>query len=143
MPNFRLVDPPHTQAGDQSRRRSFDQSGGISIWTFLLLFLVAGAIYLTLLYLPPWMAYHAMLDRIQEQVHTAAVTSDEEITNRILTTAKEWELPVTEDDIEIRRSDTQIYIGTQWDVTINIFNGMYQDVLHYAPSTETTVTPRR
>jgi len=146
VPTFRLVDPPHNSNGDHPRRRktlhpSGNQSGGISIQTFLFLFLVAGTVYLILLYLPPWMAYRAMLDQIRDQAATADISSDHEIMTRLMATAREWEIPVTEDQIEIKRTDIKVFIGTQWDVTIDLLAGQYQHVLHFAPSTETMVMP--
>jgi hypothetical protein len=143
VPTFRLVEPSHRSDGDQPRRLILHQSGGITIGTFLLLFLVACAVYLTLLYLPPWMAYRAMLDEIRAQAGTAAITSDQEIMTRLMTTAREWEIPVTEDQIELNRVGTRVSISMQWDVTIDLLGGQYQHVLHFAPSTGTTAMPAR
>ena len=142
MPDFRVVHPPHTIAADRRRGRVFrDQAGRITFGTFLFLFLAAGAVYLTLLYAPPWMAYRAMLEVIQEEGGASGVASDDEIGDRILATAKEWEVPITRDQIEITRTDTKISISTRWDVTINLFGGQFQHVLHFAPSTESVALP--
>lgn len=119
------------------------QSGKITLSTFFLLFLIAGAVYLTLLYLPPWMAYRAMLGQIQEQADTAATTPDNQIMTHLMATVREWDIPITEDQIELKRTDTQVSISMQWDVTINLFGGQYQHVLHFAPSAETMVMPAR
>jgi len=117
------------------------QAGGITFGTFFFLFLIAGSIYLALLYLPPWIAYYAMFDQIREQAGTSARVSDEEIVNRIMATAKEWEVPITPEQIEVNRTDTRVLITAQWDVTINLFGGQYQHVLHFAPSAGTLVMP--
>jgi hypothetical protein len=144
VPSFRVPDPLQRDAVNRRQRGPLSwQSGGVTLGTFLFLFLIAGAIYLTLLYLPPWMAYRAMLDQIQEQAGTAAITSDNEIMTRLMATAREWEIPVTEDQIELKRTDTRVSISTQWDVTINLFGGQYQHILHFAPSTEAMVLPAR
>jgi len=128
-------------ADQQRQDTACGQSGAITLKTFFLLFVMAGAVYLALLYLPPWMAYRAMLEALQDQIGTAAVASDNEISERILATAREWDVPITRDQIEIKRTDTRISISTQWDVTINLFGGQSQHVLHFAPSKETVVMP--
>ena len=117
------------------------RSGRISLGTFIFLFLIAGAVYLTLLYLPPWMAYRAMMEVIQEQIGAAAVATDDEVSDRIIATAKEWEVPITKEQIVITRTETRISISTQWDVTINLLGGQFQQVLHFEPSTDTVVMP--
>jgi hypothetical protein len=142
VPNFRVPPSPHHVAGNRRRDgRVLDDSGRLTLSTFMFFFLVAGAVYLTLLYAPPWMAYRAMLEVIQEQVGAAAVSTDDEVSDRIMATAKEWEVPITKDQIEITRTDARISISTQWDVTVNIFGGRFQHVLHFAPSTETLRAP--
>jgi hypothetical protein len=134
-----------SQGGAADRRcghPACNRAGRITFGTFLFLFLTAGAVYLTLHYAPPWMAYRAMLEVIQEQVGAAAVASDDEISDRIMATAKEWGVPITKDQIEITRTDTGMSISTQWNVTINLFGGRYQQVLHFAPSTERPAASR-
>jgi hypothetical protein len=121
--------------------RVLNRMGRITLSTFIFLFLVSGAVYLTLLYVPPWMAYRAMQEVILEQAGAAAVSSDEEIIDRIMATAQEWKVPITKDQIEITRTDTRMSISTQWDVTINLFGGQYRHVLHFAPSTKTMMVP--
>ena len=117
------------------------RSGRITLGTFFLLFLIAGAVYLTLVYLPPWMAYRAMLDAMQEQIGVAAASSDGELRDRIMATAKEWEVPITREQIAITRTETRIVISAEWDVPVNLLNGQYRHVLHFTPSTDTMVMP--
>jgi hypothetical protein len=120
---------------------AFNRAGRITFGTILFLSLTAGAAYLTLLYVPPWMAYRAMLAEIQVQAGSAALVDNDEILTRIMATAKEWGVPITKDQIEITRTDAGMSISTQWNVTINLFGGRYQQVLHFAPSTERPVAP--
>lgn len=128
------------QSGAADRRcgtPACNRAGRISFGTLLFLCLTAGAIYLTLHYVPPWMAYRAMQEALQEQVGAAAVTSDDEISDHIMATAEAWKVPITKDQIEITRTDAGISISTQWNVTIVLFGGRFRQVLHFAPSTGT------
>jgi len=144
-PPYCLIHDARPYNRDTTNRRQhgcvLNRVGSITLSTFIFLFLVAGAVYLTLLYVPPWMAYRAIQEVIQEQVGAAAVSSDDEVSDRIMATAKEWEVPITKDQIEITRTDARISISTQWNVTVNLFGGQYQHVLHFAPSTESPVVP--
>lgn len=144
-PPYRMLHDSHPSTRDVTHRRQhvivFNRRGRITLSTLIFFVLVASAVYLTWLYVPPWMAYRAMLEVIQEQVGAAAVASDEEISERIMATAEEWKVPITKDQIEIKRTDTRMSISTQWDVTINLFGGQYRHVLHFAPSTDTMITP--
>jgi hypothetical protein len=117
-----------------------NRAGRITFGTFLFLLLTAGAVYLALLYVPPWMAYRAMLAEIQVQAGAAALIDNDEILSHIMATAKEWEVPITRDQVKITRTETTISISTQWDTTINLFGGRFRRVLHFAPSMETAVT---
>ena len=136
MPDFHRA---HSRCPRRHAVRS--RSGRITLGTFIFLFLIAGAVYLALLYLPPWMAYRAMMEVIQEQIGAAAVATDDEVSDRIIATAKEWEVPITKEQIVITRTETRISISTQWDVTINLLGGQFQQVLHFEPSTDTVVMP--
>jgi hypothetical protein len=142
VPDSSHVCPLRSGAADRRRGNpACNRAGRITFGTFLFLFLTAGAVYLTLFYVPPWMAYRAMLAEIQAQAGAAAVMDDDEILTRIMATAKEWEVPITRDQIEITRTDAGMSISTQWNVTINLFGGRFQQVLHFAPSTERPAAP--
>ncbi|HUJ78957.1 MAG TPA: hypothetical protein VLY45_01430 [Nitrospiria bacterium] len=138
---------PATQSrqddGRDDRRRSaiVNRTGRITFGTVVFFGLVAGAIYLAVEYLPPWMAYRAMLEVMQEQVGAAAVSSDDEIIDRIMATAKEWQVPVAREQIIITRTDARLSISAQWDATVTLFGGRFQQTLHFAPSTESTALP--
>jgi hypothetical protein len=140
VPIVHVPPSPHTAAGNRRPRRLvLTAEGRITLSTLIFFVLIAAVIYLALLYVPPWMAYRAMLEVIQEQVGAAAVSSDDEVGDRIMATARAWDVPITRDQIEITRTDGRMSISTQWDVTVNLLGGRYHDVLHFAPSTESPV----
>lgn len=142
MPIVHVPPSPHTVAGNRRRRGFVLNAGGrITLSTLVFFALITAVVYLALLFVPPWMAYRAMLEVIQEQVGAAAVSSDDEVGDRIMATARAWDVPITKDQIEITRTDGRMSISTQWDVTVNILGGTYQHVLHFAPSTESPVVP--
>jgi len=118
-----------------------NRSGRMTFGTVLFLCLAAAAVYLTLVYAPPWMAYRAMQEVIEEEGGEPGVASDDEISGRIMATAKEWEVPITKEQIVINRTDSRISISAQWDVPIALFGGRFRQVLHFAPSTDSPVTP--
>jgi len=142
VPIVHVPSSPHTVAGNR-RLRSLvlNDAGRITLSTLIFFVLTAAVVYLALLFVPPWMAYRAMLEVIQEQVGAAAVSSDDEVGDRIMATAKAWDVPITKDQIEITRTDGRMSISTQWDVTVNVLGGRYHRVLHFAPSTESPVVP--
>jgi hypothetical protein len=112
-----------------------NRSGRLTFGTILFLCLAAGAVYLALAYVPPWMSYRAMQEVIQEESGGGDVSSDDQISDRIMATAKEWGVPITREQIVITRTDGRISISTEWDVPISLFGGRFRQVLHYAPST--------
>jgi hypothetical protein len=142
VPIVHVPPSPHNVAGNR-RPCSFvrHDAGRITHSTLIFFVLIAAVVYLALLYLPPWMAYRAMLEVIQEQVGAAAVSSDDEISDRIMATAKAWDVPITKEQIEITRTDGRMSISTEWDVTVNVLGGKHQHVLHFAPSTDSPVVP--
>lgn len=141
MPIDHVPPVPHNVAGNRRCVLARNYAGRISLSTLIFFVLTAAVVYLALLYLPPWMAYRAMLQVIQEQVGAAAVSSDDEVSDRIMATARAWDVPITKDQIEITRTAGRLSISTQWDVTVNLLGGKYQHVLHFAPSTESPVAP--
>jgi hypothetical protein len=142
VPIVRVSPSPLTVAGNRRRRGLvLNTAGRISLSTLIFFVLTAAVVYLALLYVPPWMAYRAMLEVIQEQVGAAAVSSDDEVGDRIMATARAWDVPITKDQIEITRTDGRMSISTQWDVTVDLLGGKYHHVLHFAPSTESPVVP--
>ncbi len=118
-----------------SSRHRRNQAGGMKLGTLIFLLLVGGGVYTAFAYIPPWMAYRAIRDQMVEQAREAAVVRDEEIVDRIVIVANSWEVPLTEEDIVLTRSDGRLSMATEWDITIHHF-GVYDHQLHFAPAVD-------
>ena len=70
------------------------ERGGLQIGTVVFLLLIAGGIYSAFVYIPPWMAYRALQDRMVDLAHESATISDAEIVNRLVIETRAWNLPV-------------------------------------------------
>jgi hypothetical protein len=75
-----------------------------------------------------------------DQARTAALLPEQEIAERILVVAREWDVPLTAGDMVITRTENRLAIRAEWDVTVNHF-GLYAHRVHFAPAVEEMILP--
>jgi hypothetical protein len=127
-------------ASRRRRERVASRAGFMRLGTMIFLLLIIGGAYLVYVYLPPWIAYRALEDQMAEQAREARILPNEEIAARVWAVVKEWEIPVSQDDIVITRTDNRLYIRAQWDITIRHF-GLYEHRLHFEPAVDEMILP--
>jgi len=108
--------------------------------TLIFLLLIAGGAYLAFSYVPPWIAYRAIQDQMLDQARNATLLTDQQIAVQITVVAKEWEVPLTERDVTVTRTENRLAIRAEWDVTINHF-GLFPHRVHFAPAVDEMILP--
>jgi type III secretion system FlhB-like substrate exporter len=142
-----LMQSPGTQLGRRFKTQPAGRplfarhDGGIKPGTLVFLLLIAVVIYTAYGFLPPWMAYRAMKEQMQDQARTVSVIPDEEIVERVYATAKEWSVPIKKDEILVKRTESHLTIATRWEVAVDIFGGLYQYPLVFAPEVDELLLP--
>ncbi|HET6465183.1 MAG TPA: hypothetical protein VFH55_06200 [Nitrospiria bacterium] len=106
--------------------------GKLHIGLFLFLALLAGGVYQGFQLAPYWMNAYEMKDFMVETAHTGQLASDEAIRRSIIAKAKDLGIELTDRDIEIHRSPTDLSISTGWDLDYNFF-GLYAHTFTFTP----------
>ena len=106
--------------------------GKLHIGLFLFLALLAGGVYQGFQLAPYWMNAYEMKDFMVETAHTGQLASDDAIRRSIIAKANELGIELTDRDIEIHRSTTELSISTAWEVDYNFF-GLYPHTFTFSP----------
>ena len=106
--------------------------GKLRIGLFLFLALLAGGVYQGFQLAPYWMNAYEIKDYMAETAHTGQLATDEAIRRSIISKAKELGIELTDRDIEIQRSSTNLSISTAWEVDYNFF-GLYVHTFTFSP----------
>jgi hypothetical protein len=73
--------------------------------------------------IPVKVATSTFYDFMQEEASFASIRDVKQLQKEILAKAKELELPVTEDNLTIKRSKEAVRIEAHYEITIEFFNG--------------------
>ena len=73
--------------------------------------------------IPVKVATSTFYDFMQEEASFASIRDVKQLQKEILAKAKELELPVTEDNLTIKRSKEAVTIEAHYEITIEFFNG--------------------
>lgn len=89
-----------------------------------LLVVVLGA-YLAFQLIPPYFANYQLRDSIYEIAKFAPVSSksDEDIRNDVLKKAREYEIPLTAEQVKVTREDKSVIISVDYTRTVNLVGG--------------------
>jgi hypothetical protein len=109
--------------------------GKLRIGLFLFLALLAGGVYQGFQLAPYWMNAYEMKDFMAETAHTGQLSTDEAIRRSIISKAKELGIELTDRDIDIQRSPTDLFISTAWEVDYNFF-GLYAHTFTFTPQVD-------
>jgi hypothetical protein len=109
--------------------------GKLRIGLFLFLAMLAGGVYQGFQLAPYWMNFYEMKDFMAETAHTGQLATDEAIRRSIISKAKELGIELTDRDIEIQRSQTDLSISTAWEVDYNFF-GLYIHTFTFSPQVD-------
>jgi hypothetical protein len=118
------------------------EKGMISFKAMFWLVLLFVVVHVLIKVVPMWMDYTRMEDAMQGKANMAQVASnDVEIKSSLEKTAKELELPLTEDNFIIERDPnsnkvTGISTNGGWDVEVHFLWGAYIRTFHFEPVTK-------
>jgi hypothetical protein len=107
-------------------------SGRLRIGLLLFLTLIGACIYLGFQLAPFWINAYGMKDFLAERARTSELASDENIRAAIIKKADELDITLTDHDIEIDRSPTEISISINWQLDYNFF-GLYTHTFTFSP----------
>ncbi|HEY5594494.1 MAG TPA: hypothetical protein VIL61_04970 [Nitrospiria bacterium] len=107
-------------------------SGRLRIGLLLFLTLIGACIYLGFQLAPYWIHAYEMKDFLAERARTAELSSDENIRAAIIAKADQLGIALTDPDIEIDRSPTEMSIAITWQLDYNFF-GLYTHTFTFAP----------
>ena len=89
-------------------------------------------IYLAVYLLPPWMDYFTFKGVMSEKAKDGGTLSTEEISKDLKANAKELNIPLKENAIQINRLEAEMSIAADWDIEITLVGG-YGLTLHFSP----------
>ncbi|HEY7112822.1 MAG TPA: hypothetical protein VIA45_07815 [Thermoanaerobaculia bacterium] len=102
---------------------------GCIVW-LAILFLVGYVLYKVV---PVKIATSTFYDAMQEQASFGSIKGLGQIEYAILQKARELELPITKENLVIKRSKEAITIEAHYEMTIDFFNGLYKYVWKLDP----------
>ena len=102
---------------------------GCIIWLGLVV-LVGYVLYKVV---PVKIATSTFYDTMQEQASFGSIKSTQQIEFAILQKARELELPISKENLIIKRAKEAITIEAHYELTIDFFNGMYKYVWKLDP----------
>lgn len=106
-----------------------NERGGMSAGAWILLFVVAAAIYLGIKIGPPWIDHYMLKDKLGNYVKMTTPPPDEEIVSEVRRFVQERNIPLDVDkDLVINREDGRIFIRAEWTVAIEFPGGNSRDL---------------
>lgn len=85
---------------------------------------------------PVKIASSTFYDAMQEQAAFGSIKSVQNIQYEILRRAQELKIPVTKDNLIIKKSRESIRVEAHYQITIDFFNGLYTYVWKFDPVVE-------
>lgn len=107
-------------------------AGRLKFSTILFLILVVGAVYAGFQILPVWLDYYNFKEAMTQRVQIAQMASDTDIRKGLIHKAEEMGLPLTEEDILVERTASEVTVSTSWTVEILVW-GFYSQKLTFSP----------
>jgi hypothetical protein len=104
-------------------------SFGCIVW-LVLLAVIGYALYKIV---PVKVASSAFADFLQEESSFGSIKSVPQIQAEILAKAREMNIPVTKDNLTIKKTRESITIEAHYEMTIDFFNGAYKYVWKFDP----------
>jgi hypothetical protein len=93
---------------------------------FLVLGLIAYSLFLTVV---PYYRYYAFKSDLEETLRVNVTDTPEEIMAKVLNLTKQYEIPVEEEDIDLRQENK--YVATiSWQETVDFFT-VYQKTFEF------------
>ena len=103
------------------RRRAMDPPGMTRLGILLGLLVLIGGIYLGTKFIPPYWAYLSMLDPVKESAMAMAARGDEErIRTNLIAKAKQLDVELDGENVEIVRDGNVVLVRVAWEVPVDL-----------------------
>lgn len=103
--------------------KRFGGEGGFSRFKALFWLSFLGlSIYGAWVVAPPWLAFWMLKTEVEDEAKIAHMYTNQALQKRILMKAHAWNVPITEDNLEIVRGRDFISIQVDYNVTFVFFN---------------------
>lgn len=102
--------------------RLLDNRGEVTrlkVLFWLVILFIAG--YACYKFVPPLFGYQMMKYEVGSTAKVAHLYSDEEIKQRLLEKARDWNVPIEWDDMAVERRTRRIDIKIEYDVTVDLY----------------------
>ena len=114
-----------------------NRGGYISRGTLFWIVFIVAVIYLGVKFIPPYFSYYVFKGEVAGAADTAHVNSDQVIVKNLLEEARDWGLPIKQEDIIVERGDSEIRVSIVYKVDVNFFNrytkSLYFDIYSVKP----------
>jgi len=114
-------------------RRTRATDGGVNFGCVVWLAVVALIAYGLYKVVPVKIASSTFYDAMQEQASFGSIKGQKQIEYDLLMKAKELDLPITHENLIIKRAREVITIEAHYEVEIDFFNGAYKYVWKFDP----------
>jgi YbbR domain-containing protein len=103
----------------------------------LSLLVFVGAVYYGWMLLPVYMANYQYQDSLAEIAKFSAMSTrtDDEIKQEVLKKAKEYDVPITAEQITVNHEGTRLDISSDYTVVVDLVGGK-KAILHFTPSSK-------
>lgn len=102
--------------------------GGSRLTALIYIFISIFVIYAAIKTIPPYMDYYSMDDEVAQQLHLSTINSDDIILNDLAQKAADLELPISKDQIVLKRNgDGSLTIEMKWVKTVDYGYGFKRD----------------
>lgn len=115
-------------------RRQRAERGAINFGCIVWLAIVGIIAYACYIIVPVKVTTSNFADFMQEEAGFGSIKSPQQIEAEILAKAKELNLPVTKDNLTVRKTRESITIEAHYEITLDFFNGAYKPVWKFDPS---------
>lgn len=106
-------------------KRRLNKSGFITFKTLIFIAFISLAGYVGYKMLPPVFSNLMFKAGLEDELKTAYLFNDKALAVRIMKMAETWSVPVTEDNLVIKRGDKDISVSVSYHVTVD-FYGSYK-----------------
>lgn len=102
-------------------RANVSASGKISSKALLFILVAGAGIYLAIKFIPPYWTYLSMQDPVKEAAMALATNTDEaRVRAELIRRAKEQDLALEEDNIEINREGPLLVLRVRWVASVDL-----------------------
>ena len=115
------------------RKRASAMRGKANIGCIVWLAIVALVAYVLLKVVPVKIATSTFYDTMQEQAAFGSIKSIQQIEYEVLRKAQELKLPITKENLIVKRDKQALTIEAHYELTIDFFNGLYKYVWKLDP----------